>query len=319
MGDPVSTDQIEREIEVERVALARALADLQRQISPEALVERVSMVFRENGGEIAGTAMRQARENPIALALTGAGFAWLVAGPAKRTDPSTPQLPARRVPPPPPPVRKPQVGYDHRSYPTVGGFRDDEPEESFDARIARAETDDYDPAIRASATADPDGDDNAKRSAKGLLERLMEGTEMMTDTARDRVMAAREAAILAERRLEARARDYGAAGRDAFADQPLMGALVAFGVGALAGALLPRTRMEDRHLGAARDRALVEAERVYRTEVARLREQGETVVKDAVGAAAVAAVDDTLRNDDRTRPRDPATRIPGNDGKGSIG
>lgn len=275
MGDSVSADQIEREIEVERVALARALGDLQRQVAPDAIVEKISAALRENGGDLAGTAIRQAKANPLALALTGAGLAWLVAGPSK-----TAARPATAA--------KPNVGYDDREVPAAPGFRQEPSDESFEARVARAEGQTYDPTIRPTKGTDTFDKTRRDRSAASLRDRLMEGTEMMTETARDRVIAAREAAILAEQRIEARAREYGAAGKDAFANQPLMGALVAFGVGALAGALLPRTRVEDRHLGGARDKAFLEAERVYRAEAARLRAEAELVAEEAVAAAGNA-------------------------------
>ncbi len=84
MTDDRSTDQIEREIELERVELARSLESLQRQFSPEVIVDRVSGMLRDNGGEFAGTALKQARDNPLALAVTGVGLAWLIAGPAKK-------------------------------------------------------------------------------------------------------------------------------------------------------------------------------------------------------------------------------------------
>lgn len=287
MSADMSSDDIEREIEAERVALARSLDELQRQVSPDAIVERISAMLRENGGDMAGTAMRQARENPIALALTGAGLAWLMAGPApSRTGPRRDALPpvGRRLRT----EKKPSPDYDHRTYAQATGFRQVPSTESFETRLAQADDDTYDPAIRSEATAAPERRTRSNSPNRSLRDRLMEGTEMMTDAARDRVMAAREAAIDAEQRLEARARDYGMAGKDAFYSQPLMGALVAFGVGALAGALLPRTRTEDRHLGAARDRAVMEAERMYRTEAAKLRAQAEALAEDAVTAAGDA-------------------------------
>ncbi|CTQ48183.1 DUF3618 domain-containing protein [Jannaschia donghaensis] len=282
MADQMTSDDIERDIEKERVALSRSLNELQRQISPDAIVNRVSALLRENGGDVADSALRQARANPMALALTGAGVAWLFAGPAKKVhDPAL--LTDRR----PSAVRnRPRVGYDERDYTKVSGFRRTQPDESFERRVARAEDDTYDPAVHASAVPPATSQTRSARGKRSLRDRLMEGTEMMTDAARDRVIAAREAAIAAEQRLEARARDYGMAGKEAFNSQPLMGALVAFGIGALAGALLPRTRTEDRHLGAARDRAMMEAERIYRSEAAKLRAQAEALAEETLDTAA---------------------------------
>ena len=316
MTDDRSTDQIEREIELERVELARSLESLQRQFSPEVIVDRVSGMLRDNGGEFAGTALKQARDNPLALAVTGVGLAWLIAGPARK------QTRIRERPMPVRPLstfddeshdvhlerHEPEVGYDHRDYQQVRGFRHAESStEGFDTRVATAEGDVYDPVIRARGETESSylerirgmasdvrdsisswmhsSETTAADGGKSLRERLMEGTENMTDTARDRVIAAREAAWDAERRLEARARDYAASGKDAFNQQPLIGALVAFGIGAMIGAALPRTRKEDEYLGVYRDRALSEAERIYRAESAKLRAVAEAAAREAKAVA----------------------------------
>lgn len=315
MSNDRSTDQIEREIEEERVELARSLESLQRQFSPDAIVDRVSGMLRDNGGEIAGTALKQAKSNPLALAVTGVGLAWLIAGPAKKHSPvrradafSHDRNAFASVPRPQAEDRKPVVGYDTRDYPSAPGFRSAEPPMAgFESRVAAAEGDDYDPVIRPerdeesgyldriSGMASDFRDtvsswmDNSETTTadggKSLRERLMEGTENMTDTARERVIAAREAAWDAERRLEARARDYAASGKDAFNQQPLIGALVAFGIGAMMGAALPRTRKEDEYLGVYRDRALSEAERIYRAESAKLRAVAEAAAEEAKAVA----------------------------------
>ncbi|WP_179378796.1 DUF3618 domain-containing protein [Jannaschia marina] len=269
-----SPDDIERDIEAERAALARSLDALQRQLSPEAMMDQVSSFARENGSELADNAMRKARENPLALALTGAGLAWLIAGPAKRVHAPAPRTAA--------------VGYDDRDYEQVDGLRTEEPSESFEARLARLEQDDFDPAVHAGAMPPRRPKTETSRGEQSLRDRLMEGTEMMTEAARERVIAAREAAIAAERRLEARARDYGHAGREAYDSQPLIGVLVAFGVGALAGALLPRTRTEDAYLGETRDRAVAEAERIYLAEAAKLRAVADAAMAEARATATEA-------------------------------
>lgn len=279
MSDRLSTDEIEREIEMERASLARTLNELQRQVAPEAIVNRVSAAVRSSGGDVAGTALRQAQENPLALAVTGAGLAWLMAGPkigSRDRGSSSPRVGASRV------------AMDRRPQPKVTGFRKEPSSQSFDARMRQIDEDSYDPSVRTTSKTG-----SGKQGEKTMRDRLIEGTESMTEAARDRVMAAREAAILAERRIELRAREYGAAGKDAFNNQPLMGALVAFGVGALAGALLPRTSTEDRHLGAARDRAVMHADRVYRSEAARLRAQAESIAEDTMASIGDAVSGET--------------------------
>lgn len=339
-----SPDEIEREIEAERAALARSLDQLQHQFSPEAMIDTASGYVREHGTVWAENAARQARDNPLALAVTGIGLAWLIAGPArKRARPGTYDRwafmhdrsdfretfgaprhdevemgTARSVRSRLPQSRQtPRVGYDHRVYEPAAGFRSDgDPMtgsmSGFDERLARASGDRDDPSLRdrvserAGDAADwvrhafqsmtdrfgsnaptwTRSDDwtahsNQAERSESLKKRLMEGTEKMTDAARDRVIAAREAALDAQHYLTARGRDYAETGREYYGEQPLIGGLLAFGIGAIIGAALPRTRQEDRYIGAYRDRALEEAERIYHEESAKLRAVADAALDEA--------------------------------------
>lgn len=359
-----SPDDIEREIEAERGALARSLDALQNQFSPETMIDNASGYMREHGAVWAESAARQARDNPLALALTGVGLAWLIAGPARKRSAagtydrwafthdetsfaenygetrhdevrmgtaSAPSLASGRVRSSAP-RPQPRVGYDQRSYEPAAGFRSsDDPMtgsmSGFDDRLARASGDsraagDYgsrasqDPSLsdrisdgahdaadwvrnafdsisdRFGSTApvwtrsaDWTSPADTAEQRSSLSQRLMEGTERMTDTARDRVMAAREAALDAQHYVSARTRDYAASGREYYGEQPLIGGLLAFGIGAILGAVLPRTRQEDAYLGSYRDRALEEAERIYHEETGKLRDVADAALDEAKAVA----------------------------------
>lgn len=348
-------EQIEREIEAERGALARSLDALQNQFSPEAMVDTATTYLRQNGSDWARSATRQARDNPIALAVTGVGLAWLIAGPARkharagtydrwkathdvdsfRENYGRPRedeievghrdvgheerphaLGTSGVPAP-----RPRIGYDDRDYAPVAGFRSGGRRmEGFDDRLARASARRREPegpgiverlshgaedvkervrhafdAIRerfgSSAPAWARSSDDwmtgttSKEHGDSLRDRLKEGTEKMTDAARDRVIAAREAALDAQHYLADRTRDYASSGREYYSDQPLIGGLLAFGLGALIGAALPRTRYEDEYVGAYRDRALEEAERIYHEESERLKAVADAALNEAKSVA----------------------------------
>ena len=75
-----SPERIEREIEHDRDALRRTLTDLQGELSLDGFTRRVSDQLRDHGGEWANSAAHAARANPVALALTGVGLAWLIFG-----------------------------------------------------------------------------------------------------------------------------------------------------------------------------------------------------------------------------------------------
>ena len=73
-------ERIEREIERDRDALRRRLNDLQGELSLDGLTRRLTDKFRENGSDWPNAASEAARSNPVALALTGVGLAWLIFG-----------------------------------------------------------------------------------------------------------------------------------------------------------------------------------------------------------------------------------------------
>ncbi|MCK0168382.1 DUF3618 domain-containing protein [Jannaschia sp. S6380] len=315
-------DQIEREIEAERGELARSLEELQAKFSPEALVNTATGLFRDHGGAIADNATRQVKQNPLALVVTGVGLAWLIAGPGRKTGQTydrwsaTHGIDAFRDHYGRPEDRDPpRVAYDDRVYASAPGFNPDrDPMTGFDDRLARAEGDWEEPGLRdrvqdrvrgaaqsardglASARARVAGtaaslgsdSDGSSGSDKSMLDRLKEGTENMTDAARDRVIAARQRAYEAQRRVEDHARQYASYGREAYGSQPLVGGLIAFGVGALIGAALPRTRREDEYLGVYRDRAMSEAERIYREESSKLQSVARAAADEAKAVASDA-------------------------------
>ena len=75
-----SPEEIEREIERERAGLTNALDDLQNKFSVESIARQVSDQFREHGGDIGRSVSEAVKRNPLALALTGVGLAWLMMG-----------------------------------------------------------------------------------------------------------------------------------------------------------------------------------------------------------------------------------------------
>ena len=137
---------------------------------------------------------------------------------------------------------------------------------------------------------------------RSLRDRLSEGTEHLSDAARERVIAARQAAVDAQRQAKRALHDGGDAAADLFDRQPLVVGALAFAVGAAVAAMLPRTRTEDSYLGARRDSLMAEAERVFHEETERARaalkaaeEEARSAAKDFTDAAAErarAATDD---------------------------
>jgi hypothetical protein len=201
--------------------------------------------------------------------------------------------------------------WDRTDRPTVPGLAESSSNTSFDDRVARA-----DAALHPERTTDTgaggakerdmtyrsdvgDWNDDGPtryeaartraRMAKGrayarsrdLKARIHEGTENMSDAARDRVIRARAAAADAQAQVEMKLGQASRSGRRAYDRQPLIGGLVAFAAGAAIAAMLPRTDREDEMLGTYRDRAFDEADRIWREEVSKLRAVAEAAVDEA--------------------------------------
>lgn len=250
--------EIEADIAAERNALASSLSDLTAQFSPEGLVSSVGETIKAQSDELARTVVRGARDNPAAVALVGAGLAWLLLGPKSEDGPSKP--------------------FDSRSNPTVGGFRHDANPEEFEQRVDAAES-----ALRTetSGTETTGTRGFLDRSAAQMRETLQEGTEKLTEAAKVRVIAARERAIIAQMELEAKADRIGAKGRSFFHDQPLLVGVEIAAVAAAAALALPRTRTEDEAFGAHRDALLSEADRVLHDELRKAGLMAEAAVDEA--------------------------------------
>ncbi|MEM7730528.1 MAG: DUF3618 domain-containing protein [Pseudomonadota bacterium] len=293
--------EIEREIEAERAGLARSLEELQSQFSPEAIVNSATTYVRNNGGDIAATIGRQIKENPMAAALTGIGLVWLMVGSGRRNDRATyagdvESDPQFRSAYGEPEHVEPQLAYDDRRYASAPGTLAEPHRPGFEDRLERVEDDRDEYTVNADhglEDAQVSSPEMARLEGRSYPEhgrvysrsadmraRLSQGTERMSETARLRVMQARQRAYEAQRGMEEKFGDYKASGRRAYYEQPLLGGVIALGIGAVIGAALPRTEREDEAFGAYRDRALGEADRIFREESAKLRAVAEAAIDE---------------------------------------
>ncbi|WP_373354604.1 DUF3619 family protein [Pseudoroseicyclus sp. CXY001] len=85
--DDLSPHEIERRIERERSELSATLAEIQHRFTPEALIGEVTRSIRTNGEEVGRAVTRQVKDNPVALAVTGIGLAWLIFGRGQKSSP----------------------------------------------------------------------------------------------------------------------------------------------------------------------------------------------------------------------------------------
>ncbi|WP_299681484.1 DUF3618 domain-containing protein [uncultured Roseobacter sp.] len=117
----------------------------------------------------------------------------------------------------------------------------------------------------------------ATLKADRLRARVAEGTEDMTEKARQRVIAARYRALEARNQAARHVRNGADQAVDMYQQQPLIAGALALAVGAAIAAAVPRTRTEDAYLGEHSDALVSEAERIFAEE----REKLKTVAKAA--------------------------------------
>jgi hypothetical protein len=96
--DTRSSREIERDIERNRSDLSHTLDEIQSRFTPEAMVNEVVNQVRTHGGEMGASISRSVKQNPMALALTGVGLAWLIFGRSQDTPRAVDYSAPRRLP-----------------------------------------------------------------------------------------------------------------------------------------------------------------------------------------------------------------------------
>lgn len=312
-------EEIERDIERDRARLTDDLESIQNRFSVDNAVRQIGDQLRLHGGDIGRSVSVAARQNPLALALTGIGLAWLMFGSGRQPD-SDGALEAGDRPASPRPGLQPSSYGGSRGarppFPPSRGFDetpawaravndyddlDDDEESDASAPSMSERARDFGAAVsdRVSAASASAGE-SAKSTGAALSDRasrmrtmIGEGTETLSEEARQRVLAAREKALSA-RRAALRSFDAASeAGGDFYERQPFVAAALALAVGAAIGGALPRTRTEDDLIGAQSDRLMAEAERILTEEYAKAGRVVGAVVQEArdMTAEARSAID----------------------------
>lgn len=310
-------EEIEREIESQRSDLTSNLEGLQNKFSIDTIVRQIGDQFREHGGDLGRSVSNQVKANPIPLALTGIGLAWMMFGngqkQARTSGYSKTEEDFRRsrleegrhyVPP----VRRADSDTgpswardDHGDDPSMTDRLSDSAESVKDSAYQGADTVRKGVSSTASSVADSasstgstiadaassagstiaSGGKSVRSSISAAGNRIAEGTESLTEEGRQRVIAAREKA-LEVRRTTAQSISQGTdAAADFYDRQPLVIGALALAVGATLGGALPRTKVEDGLMGSQSDMLYDEAERIFEEEKSKAMEVAKAV-KDEV-------------------------------------
>ncbi|GGB30541.1 DUF3618 domain-containing protein [Allosediminivita pacifica] len=279
MSDIRTPDEIEREIEANREGLQGTLRALETTFTPDSIFRSITDNVGRHGDEFGKSAMDAAKGNPLALGLTAVGLCWLMFG----KGPSADRLDRE--------ARQAVNGKDRHGAPSTDpaasltprgpvpkGTPGTEPTTAQRARAGWYRTEAH---VRSGAMSVSDGAQSARDGAanaagrvrdrsEAMARSLSEGTEKMNAQARERILAARERAILAGEEAERKARRGANRGADFFEENPLVAGALAMAAGALVAGSLPRTQMEDEHLGPHSDRLYEDAEKLFEEERAKL-------------------------------------------------
>lgn len=323
-----SAAQLQREVEAQRSRIESRIGEIQSRLSPGQLLDE-ALAYTRNGpaSEFVGNLGRSVTANPLPIALMGVSLVWLMARPPAtgaagdgRLDNgayASGRYDAHRADHPLAPIRGGALTrMGHAA--DEGGQRYSEFADET-GRKFRALTDEA--GNRAGHFVDETGDTfrgfvdetgsrvtQFRDEAGELIDEAAgwashtwsEATHGVRDLGRD---VAHGIAAGGER-LHRRAADAGAAigaGSDrvagavtgAFRDQPLVGGAVAFALGAMIAAVLPRTRQEDALLGETADkvRNLTATQATHLAEDAR----DKAAELDDEAAGAVAEVYETAK------------------------
>ncbi len=271
--DAHSPAELQREIEADRQRIEEKLHAIQERMSPGELIDEFLAYARRSGGaEFLGNLGGAMKANPLPVALTGIGLAWLFADPGSRAPhAAAPDNAADNYP----------LASVHGDLRRVGpveanfGERYSHFEDANGSRF-RARTDTA--GRRAGHFVDPSGTvyrgfadasgrtiDEIRDETGNLFDetsgwasskwREMKGAAIgVCDTIADAGRSAADSAWDLSQTAQARGTQLNAAILKNVRDQPLVGGALAFAIGAAIGAALPATVLEDETAGPASDK-----------------------------------------------------------------
>jgi hypothetical protein len=263
----MSSEQLEREAERSRERLSSTLEELRSRITPGQVMDQLIDYARESGGgEFVQNLGSQVRQNPLPLALVGAGMAWLMFGRGPAHTPTSGQS---------------HDSSDAHAYPsrTSGDIGKSATQAGSAVRESlRTSSDDL--SARAAETSRDLGEKaSAARSALGNV--VSDAKDRTSDAVQQASSAASTLVDEGTSKLTGSAQTFadsaGAIGRN-FAEfctqQPLFLAGLGIALGAGIGAAFAPTETESRLMGKAS---------------ADLKERVQEVASDAVDKAATVA------------------------------
>ena len=290
-----SSEQLEREAQATRARIEQTLAELRTRISPGQIVEEAVDYARDSGGgDFVRNLSRQVADNPVPVALMGAGLVWLMMAPRRPRDGALEQTGDGSVDTTEPASRS--MGADRTGTMTS------------DFKNAAQQTADT-AAERGEKISDKTGS-----VASGAYEKSAGAAARAYDKAAELAGSAYERAgdVIGRAREAATQSLPSARGVSNFVrEEPLVFAGLGIALGAVIGALLPSTDLENRTMGERSDALKSDAMAAAREQWERGKDIAETGWDEAKEAAR-RTWDDA--KEEAQRSWDDTKRAAGSDG-----
>lgn len=327
-----SAADIEADVEQTRVQVAETIVALRESMSPGQIMDQVVDYARTSGGaEFTRNLGAQVRDNPLPVLLIGAGIGWLLLSGGNRqraSGPVQPLPPERMLPPPPPSSMQGSSGPGmmERAAQATANAR-----EGIGQTATRAGS-----SISQAASGVSNAVGQAAGSVAGAVSSAMSSVGDAASSAGEKVSGMAGSAAAAAGSAHDTARAYGhdathAAGQGIYAaahgvnqfgrgvgttggqladhlrqswsrastEQPLLLGALGLALGAVVGALLPRTRTEDRLMGEASDAVTQQLGAAVQEQYAQAKDVvservDEVRVKMGESAPSVSALGDSV-------------------------
>lgn len=308
--------QLEREVEEQRRHLGETIDALEERFSPNVIYNQAAGYMRSHGGEFAENFGRSVKANPLPVALTAIGLAWMMFGQRQQPRGYRPY----EQPYPDHDITNDLYGnstsiYGHTA--EEGGYYG----EGYTSEPSRGSK------LKGKGEELKGRGAELKGKAQGKSEELKHRGAAMSHELKGKMSSARDRASAAGEDLRHRAsstshqlRDSAGHAREGLShtmdsarsnfehymrEQPLAMGAIGIALGALMGASLPRTRTEHEMMGGISERARNKASEMAQEGYQKASEMGESV-----GRQAKESLDSQRHSEQRSSAKPSAPRGP---------
>jgi ElaB/YqjD/DUF883 family membrane-anchored ribosome-binding protein len=247
----VSSEQLERQTEQSRAEVELTIDELRARLTPGQIVDEIMAYSRGGAGQFVSNLGRQVTNNPLPVALMGAGLAWFLLG----HDASA------------------SMG---RGFHAAGGNGHDPASglKKTDPRISQAMQDAFGDVRRAAESAGSAVSDTAHNLGEAASAAYHTASSKVNHSAVD---LANSATAFEQKTMRA-ARDLIVQAKE----QPLILVGIGLAIGAAMGAALPTTDLENRVMGGTADEVKRDAKQMASEQLEKTKGAAHELVEDTV-------------------------------------